>query len=141
MAYYKKGTIEIPSVSGDIVIEITARKSAEETLPIVWLDGYTCSYTVGAVCTPSAAAAYYITELIPVQYGKAYTLNLQDAASSPPQWVGVDSSGYVTETATFSTGSKQFVWTPSQETTVGLRLRGYHDAFAEVSGTTVLVVK
>ena len=140
MAFYKKGKIEIPNVSGNIVITITARKSAEDTLPIVWKDGYTVGYTVGSACVVSEAAGYYTTELIPVQYGKSYTLNLSAAASSPPRWVGVDSSGKVTETATFSAGSKQFVWTPSQENTVGLRFRGYHDSFGEVSNATVLVV-
>lgn len=140
MAFYKKGKIEIPSVSGDIVITITARKSAEEILPIVWKDGYTCPYSVGSACTVSAAEGYYTTELIPVQYGKSYTLNLSAAASSPPRWVGVDAAGKVTETASFSSGSKQFVWTPSQENTVGLRFRGYHNSFGEVSDATELVV-
>ncbi len=140
MAYYKNGKIEIPNVSGNIVITISARKSAEEILPIVWLDGYHCTYTVGSACAVGASANYYTTELIPVQYGKSYTLNLSAAASSPPRWVGVDSAGKVTETATFSAGSKQFVWTPSQENTVGLRFRGYHDSFGQVSDTTVLVV-
>lgn len=141
MAFYKNGKIKIPEVSGDIVIEITARKSAEETLPIVWMDGYTCSYTVGQNCTPSAASGYYISDLIPVQYGKSYMLNLSAASSNPPRWIGIDANGKVTETATFSPGSKQFVWTPSVESTVGLRFRGYHDVFTQVSGTSVLVVK
>ena len=140
MAFYKKGKIEIPNVSGDIVITVTARRSAEDVLQIVWKDGYHCTYTVGSACTVSESSGYYITEQIPVQYGKSYTLNLSAAASSPPRWVGVDAPGKVTETASFSPGSKQFVWTPSQENTVGLRFRGYHDAFSEVSGTTVLVV-
>ena len=140
MAFYKNGKIEIPEVSGDIVIEISARKSAEETLPIVWMDGYTCSYTVGQNCTPSAASGYYISDLIPVRFGKSYTLNLSAASSHPPRWVGVDVNGNVTETATFSAGSKQFVWTPSNEATVGLRFRGYHDAFSQVSDVTNLKV-
>lgn len=141
MAYYKNGKIEIPSVSGNIVVEIKARKSAEETLPIVWKDGYHCTYTVGQACTTGASASYYISEEIPVQYGKSYVLNLSAAAANPPRWVGVNNAGVVTETATFSAGSKQFVWTPSVESTVGLRFRGYHDYFAQVSGTNVLVVK
>lgn len=140
MAFYKKGKIEIPEVSGDIVITITARKSAEEIVPIVWKDGYVCTYSVGSACTVSESENYYTTELIPVRYGKSYTLNLSAASSMPPRWVGVDASGKVTETATYSAGSKQFVWTPSKENTVGLRFRGYHDSFGEVSGATVLVV-
>ena len=140
MAYYKSGKINIPEVTGAIVITVTAVESAEETVVIVWMNGYTVSYTVGQACTPTASANYYTTELIPVEYGKTYTLNLSAAAANPPRFVGVDASGKVTETATMSVGSKQYIWTPSVDTTVGLRLRGYADAFSQVSNVTEMKV-
>ena len=140
MAFYKNGKITIPEVLGDIAIEISARKSADETLPIEWKEGYTCPYSVGAVCTATAAAGYYCTELIPVKYGKKYVLNLSVASTNPPRFVGVGYDGKVTETASYSPGSKQYVWTPSEEQTIGLRLRGYHDVFAQVSDVTLLKV-
>lgn len=140
MAYYKSGKISIPEVTGAIVITVTAVESAEETAAIIWLEGYTVSYTVGQACTPTAGSGYYTTELIPVEYGKTYTLNLSAAAANPPRFVGVDASGKVTETAAMNGGSKQYIWTPSINTTVGLRLRGYADAFDQVSDVTEMKV-
>lgn len=141
--YYSDGKIAIPSVTGDLVITIEAVSSADETIPITWLAETTCTYTVGSACTVSASANYTITEEIPVEYGKTYTTTITTNSSAGTQvkWVGVNSSGVVTEavnSAAMTVGTYEVSWTPTNANTVGVRIRGYTGL--DVSAATKLVV-
>lgn len=143
--YYSDGKIAIPNVTGDLVITISAVESAQETLPITWLNGYNCTYSVGSACTVSAADSYIITEEMPVEYGKSYTFAdwACPSASAAYKWVGVDTNGIVTETQDTKPGAVMVytgTWTPTNQSTVGVRIRGYASAADSLTAITELVV-
>ena len=97
------------------------------TVPVTYLGGKACTYNVGSACTVSESSAYFITEEIPVEYGKTYTLECEPTADSTFRWIGVDDDDVVTEvvTSTITQTNHTASWTPTQQTTTGLRLRGY----------------
>ena len=114
----------------------------ETTVPIVWKNGYKCTYAVGSACTVSADASYIITEEIPVSYGKTYSFTGGPAgANGTLKFVGVDSSDKVTEAKDFNIVSGKtasFSWTPTNASTAGLRLRSYSNAIGDIKNSTVM---
>lgn len=144
--YYSDGKIAIPNVTGDIVITANAVESASavETVPITWKNKYTVGYSVGGACTESASDSYFISELIPVEVGKTYsfTMDAKIVSSSAFRFIGVNSSGNITEAIsnTYTNGEQTFTYTPTSGT-VGLRFRGYSSEFDYFSKVTHLVVE
>ncbi len=138
---YADGKILIEEVVDDIVITISAKES-KKTVPIVWKNGYTVGYSVGSACTESTHSGYFISELIPVTVGKTYsfTMNATVASSSAFRFIGVNSSGKVSEAIghEYTNGEHTFTFTPSAGT-VGLRFRGYSSEFSYFSVVTELV--
>lgn len=139
---YADGKIFIQEVTGDIVVTIEAVEVTAKTIPIVWKNGYTVGYSVGADCTESANSSYFISELIPVTAGKTYsfTMNANVASSAAFRFVGVNSSGKVSESIghTYTSGEQTFAFTPSVGT-VGLRFRGYSSEFSYFSAVPELI--
>ena len=140
---YSNGVIAIPSATGDIVVTATMAELPKETLPITWLNGKTCTYSVGSACTVSTSSSYVISEEIPVEYGKTYIYTLKEAGSdSQLKFVGIDDSGVVTEAKNFGLSTVgDFEWTPTVATTTKLRLRSYATQYAVLSQTTELIVE
>lgn len=124
--YYSNGTINIPSVTGDIVITATAVESAEPTIAMHWNDGYNCSYTAGQSIEMTAGASYAVTDLIPVTAGKTYTVKVDGIEKlNSFRFVGADSSGIVTESVSIPDLTQAIAtFTPASSTTQ-MRLRGY----------------
>ena len=143
-AYYSDGKIAIPTVTGNIVITAVAVESAQETVPVVWKNGYNCGYSVGSACAESASSSYIISEEIPVEYGKTYTMDVvSPAADFGFRWIGIDSSGKVTEVKSetnLGVGAKSLTWTPTAATTTKLRFRGYASAASAFMAVTELKV-
>lgn len=144
---YSGGKVNIASVTGNVVITATATAAAApepETVPIVWKNGYNCGYSVGSACTESASASYIISEVIPVEYGKTYTVEFTSTvADFGFRWIGIDSSGKVTEAdnrTSLGTGKKVVSWTPTNTNTVGLRFRGYSSNAATHQAATYLTI-
>lgn len=142
-AYYSNGKIAIPNVTGDIVITAVAVESAQETLPVTIISGYRCNYTVGQAIGVAEGSSYAISEEIPAEYGKTYTLegNANDS-NFGVYFVGYNDSGIVTESQNYQPGkSGGFVtnWTPTVATTTKMRLRGYATSLP-IAGITELKV-
>lgn len=144
-AYYSDGKIAIPNVTGDLEIIISAVASAEETVPIEWLNGYGCTYTVGSACTVSEQSSYIITETISVEYGKSYTADeiVAENSSFGLRFIGIDDDGNVTEVDNYipgASGTFSHTWTPTVSTTKSLRLRGYATSAENLMKITELKV-
>jgi protein-tyrosine phosphatase len=141
--YYSEGKIAIPNVTGDIVITATAVESAQETLPVTIITGYRCNYSVGQAIGVTEGSSYAISEEIPVEYGKTYTMEyLANKADFGVHFVGYNNDGTVTEMQKFtpgSSGTHTAVWTPTVATTNRLRLRGYASSLP-IAGITELKV-
>lgn len=145
-AYYYEGKIAIPKVTGNIVITAEAIESASavETVPIVWKNGYTVGYTENTVCTETESSSYFISELIPVEYGKTYafTIDITTVENNAFRFIGVNDSNVVTEAINnqnYTNGLQTFTFSPKSGTT-GLRLRGYSSEFTCFSAVTELTV-
>lgn len=143
-AYYSEGKIAIPNVTGDIVITAEAVASAQETVPITWLNGKNCNYTVGQKLSVSDSSSYLITEQMAVEHGKAYSFNWDCPSSTASfYWIGVDADNVITEqvkTFPSAAGVVTCEWTPTVATTVGLRLRSYSSAYDSFAAVTELQV-
>lgn len=140
---YSDGVITISEVTGDIRITATTSELVS-SLPITWLDGYTCKYTVGQAVAPSASGTYIISEEIPVEYGTTYTLTIACTDNSTLKFVGVDSGDIVTEAKDYTQANGKtytYEWTPTRQSTTGLRLRSYSSAKAGLMATTQLNIK
>ena len=140
---YSDGTITISEVTGNIIITISA-EVVETGLPVTWLVGKKCTYAVGSACAITDESTYTISEVIPVEYGKTYKFTIPSATGSSEyfRWVGVDANGNVTESANIGgTPNSAFEWTPTTNTTVGVRLRmatsAYNAKFSSVTELTV----
>lgn len=129
--YYSEGKIIIPNVTGNIVITASAVSSVQETLPVTWVSGKKAAYTVGSAFTLTDDSAYIVSEEIPVEYGRIYSFEWNCLSSNSMfYYVGVDANNIVTEVEKVFPERPELVnceWTPTVETTVGLRLRGYTD--------------
>ena len=107
------------------------------TVPVTWLNGQNCSYTENADCTVSTNANYLITEKLPVEYGKTYTLETTKALPGGTgfYFIGINANNIVTERINplGDNSTKSWSWTPTKSSTVALRIRTYssnHDIFA-----------
>ena len=142
-AYYSEGKIAIPNVTGDIVITAEAVASAQETVPVTIISGYKCNYTVGQDIGVIAESSYAISEEIPVEYGKTYTMEYNaNAKDFGVRFVGYNNDGIVTESQNItpgSAGNHTAEWTPTVATTTKMRLRGYATSLP-IAGITELKV-
>lgn len=143
-AFYSNGKIAIPNVTGDIVITAEAVASAQETLPVTIISGYRCNYSVGQAIGVAEGASYAISEEIPVEYGKTYTMDYSANNSDFAfYFVGYnDANGTVTEALKVQpnkAGTFTAEWTPTVATTNRLRLRGYSTSLP-IAGITELKV-
>lgn len=129
---YSNGVVTVETVTGDIVITVSAVEIPTQTVPVTWLNGKNCTYAVGSACTVSDGANYAITEVIPVELGKTYTMEVvSESASFGFRWIGINSSGIVTEVKSetnLGNGNLSVPWTPTDSNTVGVRIRGYESA-------------
>lgn len=143
-AYYSEGKIAIPNVTGNIVITAEAVASAQETVPVEWLNGKTCTYKVGSACAVSDSASYLISNQIPVEHGKTYSFDWNCPSNTASfYWIGIDANNIVTEQIKEFPGSTGVVtcdWTPTVATTVGLRIRSYSSAYDTFAPVTELKV-
>ena len=132
-AYYSEGKIAIPNVTGDIGITAEAVASAQETVPVEWLNGKNCTYQVGSACSVTDSASYLISNQIPVEHGKTYSFDWNCPSNTASfYWIGIDANNIVTEQIKEfpkSAGVLTCDWTPTVETTVGLRIRSYSSAY------------
>ena len=130
--YYSEGKIAIPNVTGDIVITVQAVESATPVtvIPIVWNDGYYCSYTLGTDFGLIADAGYITSDVIQVQAGTQYYFNIKSAGvtNTSMKVVGADSNGKVTEAIALSNiySDNSYPFTVKDGTTQ-IRMRGYAD--------------
>ena len=142
--YYSEGKIAIPNVTGDIVITAEAVASAQETVPITWLNGKNCNHTVGQKLSVSVSSSYLITEQMAVEHGKSYSFDWDcPSATASFYWIGVDADNVITEqvkTFPSAAGVVTCEWTPTVATTVGLILRSYSSAYDSFAAVTELKV-
>lgn len=100
-------------------------------IPITWLVGYGCQYTVGGSLNVSANSDYCVTERIDVQAGKSYKVTVLGTANTGFRVVGADDNDIVTEvlvdTPIVANQEVSAGFSPSQGTTQ-IRLRSYAGA-------------
>lgn len=99
----------------------------EPEISYQWNDGMNCPYSVGGdINNVTSNASYCITGIIPVEYGKTYTITIDGTTKLYSfRFVGADSNGTITESTSISDLTESSaVYTPSQNTTQ-MRLRGY----------------
>lgn len=96
-------------------------------IPIVWLEGQKCDYTVGSKCNVTTNASYCISEKIEVETGAVYTVTVATTSTTELRIVGVNNDDIVTEGSekfNIVSGTNTFTFTPSEGTT-HMRLRTY----------------
>jgi hypothetical protein len=98
------------------------------TIPIIWNEGKSCSYTVGSSYNLTDNASYCTSDVIPLEEGLTYTLVVNSDVSSSFRIVGADDSGMVTAIlASSELGTENeniFTFSPSTGTTQ-CRIRTY----------------
>lgn len=108
--------------------EITDDEPAVPTvIPIVWLEGRKCDYTVGSKCNVTTNANYCISEEMEVEAGAVYTVTVVTTSTTDLRIVGLNNDDIVTEGSekfNIVSGTNTFTFTPSEGTT-HMRLRTY----------------
>ncbi|MBR5306927.1 MAG: hypothetical protein IKU47_08420 [Oscillospiraceae bacterium] len=123
-------------------LQVLINKLKKVTVKIKWLAGYLCAYAVGSNCAVSPNDGYIISDIVPVEYGKKYTLVLSSpiVSGSSFRWVGTDINNIVTEVSDEIGGNATYTWAPTLSNTVGVRIRSYSTQADALQTATELVV-